>query len=277
MANTASLFDSSAHGLIIPPRPSVLVEISRELESTSPDLRRVAAIIVRDVGLSSAMLRVANSPTFGLRRKIGSIPHALTLLGAKNIADIVTGIVLRQTVGGKGQSMDRFWDSAEKVAGIASFVAGLLPRVSCDEAYTLGLFRDVGIPILIQRFPAYRETLKLAAGDDCAMVTLEESRHGTNHMTVGFLVARAWHLPEILCEAVQRHHDMTVFDDSSLARGGPATLVALNVLSEHLHDEILRGRTNIQWGNAGLVVLDHLGLTHSEYRDIADEISSQFA
>lgn len=263
-------------GLAIPPRPGILVDLQKELQRPTPDLKAIAALVSRDVGLASAVLQTVNSPFYGLRRKIGSIPQAVQILGAGNVATIVTGLLLRQSVGEGGPSLERFWDSAEKVAGIAAHVAGLLPRVSRDEAYSLGLFRDCGIPLLIRRFPDYIQTLKLGAGDDLAMVKLEDERHGTNHAMVAYMVARRWELPDAICTAIQRHHDTSIFDESEDA-GGPATLVALNAVAEHLFDEGLRGRNDHHWTTIGPKVLHHLGLSVSEFKDIEDEIPALFA
>jgi len=223
------------------------------------------------------VLQTVNSPFFALRQKIGAIPQAVQLLGAGNVATIVTGLVLRQSLGGAGVSLERFWDSAEKVAQIAAFVAGKLPRVGRDEAYTLGLFRDCGIALLLRRFPDYAQTLKLSAGDNTGMIKLEEERHGTNHATVAYLVARRWELPEQICEAIQRHHDMSIFEEGYTDQTAPLTLVALNMLSEYLFDEVMRGRSNAHWARNGDRIVEHLGLSRSELKDIEEEIPALFA
>ena len=49
------------------------------------DLRRIAAVIGRDVTLSYKLLRFINSAFFGLRRSIASIPEALALLGEREV------------------------------------------------------------------------------------------------------------------------------------------------------------------------------------------------
>ncbi len=264
----------SLKGVTIPPRPALLTEINSELQRPHPDIKLVAARIAKDVGLSSSILKVTNSPFFGLRSKIGSVPHAIQLLGMRNVKSIVTGLMLRSTLDGQTQSLERFWDSSEKVARISAFVASTLPRAPRDEAYTFGLFRECGIPLLMQRFPEYKETLKVAPTADCPMTATEDERHGTNHAVVGYMVARVWGLPETIPEAILRHHDPAVLSDSDSASPQARTLVAINFLAEYLNDSFLRMRNNALWESVGEDTLAHLGISSGELEEIKEEVAT---
>ena len=255
----------------IPPRPALLIELDRELGGAEPDFRAVAALVGKDVGISAAMLKTLNSPLFALRSKIGNVTQAVQLLGMRNVRNIVTGLMLRNMVGA-GQNLERFWDSAEKVAAINAYLCSILPKTPRDEAYTFGLFRDCGIPILMQRFPEYRDTLKRAAGDDRPMPVVEDERHGTNHATVGYMVARSWGLSDAICQSILRHHDIDMINGKDSTVPLAHTLVAINFFAEHLNDPMLRMRQDSQWELHGEMVLDYLGITHKEYVEIQDDV-----
>ncbi len=257
--------------ITIPPRPALLIELDRELGGPEPDIRAVAALVGKDVGISAAVLKTLNSPLFALRSKIGNVTQAVQLLGMRNVRNIVTGLMLRNAVGA-GQNLERFWDSAEKVASINAYLCSILPKTPRDEAYTFGLFRDCGIPILMQRFPEYRDTLKLAAGDDRPMPAVEDERHGTNHATVGYMVARSWGLSDAICQSILHHHDIDMINDKGGTVPLAHTLVAINFLAEHLNDTMLRMRQDSQWELHGDMVLDYLGITRNEYAEIQDDV-----
>jgi len=240
----------------IPPRPALLIELDRELGGAEPDFRAVAALVGKDVGISAAMLKTLNSPLFALRSKIGNVTQAVQLLGMRNVRNIVTGLMLRNMVGA-GQNLERFWDSA----AINAYLCSILPKTPRDEAYTFGLFRDCGIPILMQRFPEYRDTLKRAAGDDRPMPVVEDERHGTNHATVGYMVARSWGLSDAICQSILRHHDIDMINGKDSTVPLAHTLVAINFFAEHLNDTMLRMRQDSQWELHGEMVLDYLGST----------------
>jgi len=262
-------------GITIPTRPLVLVQIHNELKKNDPDPQAVGRLIAGDVGLCAAVLKTVNSPFFGLSSRISSTAQAVNLLGMAATVHIVTSLALKAAVGGKVASLERFWDSSEKVAGMSRHIAAAIPRGPRDDAYCFGLFHDVGIPILMQKFPDYRQTLLLAdSTSDRPFTAVEEERHATDHATLGYLVARGWYLPQAICEAILHHHDESVFDDLESVSPGALTLIAINALSEHLHDECLRQRETRSSKGMRCRALDHLGLTEDEYCDLRDEVTA---
>jgi HD-like signal output (HDOD) protein len=267
--------EKTLKGISIPPRPQVLVKLGKEMSKDDPDPQVIVRLISADVGLSAAVLKTVNSPFFGLASKISSVGNAVSLMGMRTAGQIVTGLVLRNAVAGDNRSLERFWDSAEKVAGIAAYVASTLPRGPRDDAYSFGLFRDIGIPILMQKFPDYRQTLAAAEVDrEHPMTWVEDERHATNHATLGYLIGKGWFLPATLCEAILYHHDPLVFDDAETISPQALTLVAIAHLAEHFNDEYVRMRTNPEWDRMGARVLNHLGLSDTEYLDLREELAT---
>lgn len=267
--------DKALKGIAIPPRPQVLVSLGKEMAKDDPDLLQIARLIGGDVGLTAAVLKTVNSPFFGLRSKVSSVAQAVSLMGMKTANQIATGLMLRNAVPGEKQSLEAFWDSAEKVANISAYLASTLPRVAKDDAYSFALFHDVGVPILMQKFPDYRQTLELATDTPDRPVTeLEDERHATNHATLGYLLAKSWFLPTAICEGILRHHDATAFDDRDSISPEARTLVAITCLADSLNDAVTRARRNVQWDQMGALVLKHLGLDEVEYLDLKEEVAS---
>lgn len=259
-------------GISIPPRPAILNDIDAELKRPNPSLTIIGNRISADVGLTGTMLKVVNSPYFGLRSKINSAPHAVQTLGVRNVKSIVTGLVLRSTLGGKDASLERFWDTAEKIARISVYIASILPKAPRDEAYTFGLFHDCGIPLLMQRYPDYKETLKKATADSRPLDEVEFEQHGTSHTIVGHMVARSWGLPDTITEAVLRKDDINVFSSADPISPTSQTLIAINLLAKHLNDEVLRMRDDPRWPVMGDAVLDHLCISNEELVELRVEI-----
>ncbi len=269
--------DKALKGITIPPRPQVMIKFDKEMSKDDPDPQLIVRLVSADVGLAAAVLKTVNSPFFGLSSKISSVSHAVSMLGLKSTGQIVTGLVLRNSVTGDPRSLERFWDSAEKVAGIAAYIASTLPRGPRDEAYSFGLFHDVGIPILMQKFPDYRQTLAMAeVALDRPLTSVEEERHATNHATLGYLIAKSWFLPAVICEAIRYHHDLTIFNEKESISPQALTLIAITRLAEHLHDEYVRMRSNPDWERMSRPVLDHLGLQETEYLDLREELAIMF-
>ncbi|NTV09367.1 MAG: HDOD domain-containing protein [Zoogloea sp.] len=265
--------DKALRGISIPPRPAVLNQLMQEVRRDAPNVRAIANLVSSDVALAAAILKTVNSPFFGLRNKIGSVQQAISLLGIRNLTTLATGILLRSAVGGDAVSMERFWESAEKVAGITAYIASRLPGVPRDDAYTFGLFHDCGMPVLMQKFPDYKSTLKLAnASTGREMTTIEDELHATNHAVVGYMLARAWYLPDTISEAILRHHDPAVFERNDDTSNTARTLIAAVYLAEQFYDQVLQMRDNPHWARMGGRVLAHLGIDDIEYGDLQEEI-----
>lgn len=257
----------------IPPRPGILVELMNERNKSDPDLLKIASIISRDVVLSAAMLKTVNSPFFGLRRKIDSIEQAVMAMGSGNVFNILTGLVLRNTHEGKSPQLNRFWDTAENTAFIAALIARRIPDISRDVAYTVGLFHDCGIPLMMARFPDYMDTLKLASNSDNKTFTeIEDERHSTNHATVGYLLAKNWNLSETIALTILHHHNPEIFSSQEILPPEVCGLIALIQIAEALSDTKYM-REDASWQINGPMLLDYVGISEHELTDISDEIT----
>lgn len=264
--------DRVLEGIDIPPRPSLLVEVDQELGRPEPDLRRIAGIVSKDVAISAAVLKTLNSPLFALRSKVANVGQAVMLLGARNAKNVITGLVMRNSLKGSQLSLERFWNSAEKVAAINAFICSVLPRAPREDAYAMGLFRDCGIPLLMQRFPDYRETLTLAASQNRVLTDFEQVRHGTSHNAVGGFVARSWGLPDAVCQAILNHHRPALLKTQGRLSATTQTLIAVNFLAEHIVESPVRMQEDPQWEAYAGLVLDYLELSDDRYYEIEEQV-----
>jgi HD-like signal output (HDOD) protein len=209
-ADSASL-DELARSIRIPPRPAVLLEIETELKNPDPDPRRIAASIGRDVALSAALVKTANSPFFGLARKVESVDQAVSYIGLIPTSTLVMGLVLRGSLGIKGAAMERFWDLSCKRALAARKIAQLSHKVNPELAHSLGLFMDCGIALLMNNFKDYKDVLAAAYNTvDEPFTAPEQARYKTDHAQAGALLVRSWGLSTSMVAAVRGHHDYTL-------------------------------------------------------------------
>lgn len=261
----------SIGSLQIPPRPEVVTALMEEKGREDPDFNRIAKLIAADVGLSAAMIKAVNSAAFGLNRKLASVPQALHLLGLKQVTSIATALVMRNmNGGGSSASLERFWDSAEKVALLCARTAKKLHGIAPDEAYSYGLFHNCGIPLLMQHFPNYKDGLIAANSEPGKSFTACEEAHvGTSHAAVGYFLARSWNLPNDLCQAILRHHELDVFE---VTKSGEHLLdfVAIGHLAEHVHHLSARNGEDIEWAKFEHAVLKHFGLSDEDFQDIVE-------
>lgn len=261
----------------IPARPVTLVNLQAEIGKEDPDMRRVATLVSSDVTLTVAALRTVNSPAFGLSRRCETVEQAISMIGLKQLNVIVTGLVLRNLVRGNVNQLTRFWDVSSKRSYALERLARDLKLVDVDVAQTFGLFCDVGIPLLMQRFPNYVETLMACNSEtERSFTEVEQARHHADHALIGGLMARSWGLSPTLCLAIRRHHDYGVFHDPKV----PETvvrLVAMGLVAELAIQRFAWPNTSTEWNKGGDYAIGALVLSDQDVDDWIDRLFRDFA
>ncbi|MET0378043.1 MAG: HDOD domain-containing protein [Spongiibacteraceae bacterium] len=266
-----------ANSIRIPPRPEVLIEISREMESSHPDIDRIAAVLKRDVTLYAAILRLVNSPAFGQARNVVSIDRAIMLLGLMRVAQIVQVTTL-QTQLGKVMQLNRFWDTAAEVAELMSSLAQQFTGLSTEDAYTVGMFHDFGVPLMMQAFPDYKTLLQQANQTPLSnLVAQETETYGFTHYDVGYELGKIWGVPNILNQAIRFQPqiddvfaDKIALDDSETIK----TFLALLDMAKNISSTYRKfWRTQQDHSQLGVSVdsLAHLGLKDGEFTELRED------
>ncbi len=251
----------------IPPRPAILAEIDHEMARESPDFRHLSDIIGSDVGLAASVIKVANSPFFGMGKRVRSVTEALLVLGLKITVHTIAGAVLERTFP-KVPSLDRFWDSAARVAHLSRWIAQRLHwrgNPNPDDAYTFGLFRDCGIPLLMIPFPEYVDVLKHANAErERCFTAIEDEALAINHASVGSELAEDWLLPDEVVFAIQHHHAAAALGAASAVPSIAQQLIAVAHLAEHLIQANTGLSQTAEWEKLGAASLAVLGLDDAD-------------
>jgi len=271
---------SAIRDIGIPPRPTVLVQIDQEMQKDEPDFSRLAKILGTDVALAAALLKTANSPFFGFDKKVRSVQEALLVLGLKLVIQTVAGLSLKKAFE-HVPHMERFWDASAATARVSGWLARQLTgrcAVRAEDAYTFGLFRDCGIPLLMIPFPEYRNVLKQANEEQVLSFTEVEDRAiSINHATMGADLAESWLLPREIVLAIRYHHHLGpagAVNRETAIEVLPAaawTMIALAGVAEHL----IQLKTGLdhtsEWNKGAKFDLQQLGLTEADLAELEND------
>lgn len=259
-------------GFVIPPRPDILTRFHQEQNKPNPSMKRVADIVSSDPGISASVIKTVNSPYFGLSRKTSSIHDAVSLIGTANLDNIVTSLALI-AASSTQVNMERFWDTAMDVALISKNLARYVMGISEAEAFTLGIFHDCGIALMMKHTPDYKQLLAQANTDTArSLPELEQEHYQTDHTTIGFLIAKAWNLPDHLCEAIQLHHNRAIFEQEKTYAEGVLPLIAILKVASYLSHSIRCLQDSNDWSFMRQPVLSYLGISDEELDEIECEI-----
>lgn len=195
----------------IPAFPQTVINIMallKEPRSAAVDIERE---VMKDQGLTTKLLKMANSAFYSGRRQIKTVADATVLLGF----DTVQSLVLASTVGKvmekelKGYSYERsaLWRQSQISAIMARAIAKKAKYTNPDIAYTAGLLKDVGKVILDEYVhESYQEILTKISNEVMPYVAAEEEILGFNHGQVGARIVEKWNLASELVDAIEYHH-----------------------------------------------------------------------
>lgn len=214
------------------PFPATITRVLRVLEKPNVDISAVEQVIRPDAMLVSRVLRVANSPFYGLSRQVGSIKDACMILGLPNLRNLVIALgVADQFPAARSAVLDRaaLWRHGAQVAALSHLLAQRT-RQHRDDAYVAGLLHDIGMMVLDAHFPdQLRQVLEHCKQTGGTRVQAELDILGITHAAVGALAAEQWRLPTATQSAIKQHHA----PDSALAD----LVHAANVLCRGLEAE----------------------------------------
>ncbi len=271
---TKSVKELVAKGIKIPPQPAVLIELRELLARDDANVRALARVITQDPGISAMLFRAARSPVFGRGKKFAAIEEVIMTVGVKQTFNLVQAMALTCSVSDRARkAYDTFWTRSQEIAELAAIIAK--DRVSIcnvfpDQAYMAGIFHECGVPILMQRFPDYCQTLQLK--NTCCWPTLaeEDARYQVDHCSVGYIVARHWALPDFVCAAIRYHHEIPRDEI-----GAACALVAIIQLAGYFYHR-LNHVDDPLWPTLRSDVLKELGLNADGEQEYFEEISEQF-
>jgi HD-like signal output (HDOD) protein len=259
-------------GVIIPSQPKVLMEIEALASQPRVNVKAIASLIAKDPALLAGVFKVVNSPAMGLSRRIDSAEMAITLLGLKQVTNLLKSLAIRQALGGNSKAYEKFWERSGDIAQIAAIIAQkqvAVCNVFPDQAYMAGLFHDCGVPVLMQRFPEYCKALNNLNGGWPKLVD-EDRQFDTDHSVVGYLVGKHWRLPEFILRGIRYHHEiLSVIHPAS-------TVVAMLQTSTHIYNLIMKNSDDSEWEATWQNAIEELGISRDHLREFEEDVIEDF-
>lgn len=190
--------------------PHVALKVNQLVNDERTTMHDFEEVIKLDPVLVTRLLRLVNSPYFGLSRKVESISKAVVFCGLKQLRNLVAVEALRSMFKGDDArfSREKLWLHSATVAILAEMIAKRIFGLDGDDVFLAGIIHDVGLVAEDQVAP---EELRLAADairrGEGTLTECEHRHIGADHGEVGALLAQEWKLPAETLKAVKFHHD----------------------------------------------------------------------
>jgi len=206
----------------LPPMPKVLFKIQKLLIDPNSDAKQIAGYIETDQALAAKVLKMANSPFYGLTGKVSSVQHAAVILGFKTLGELTTLAGFSDLMGkklpGYGYNSDELWRHSLAVALASRIIAEKINPELSNEALTAGLIHDMGKVILDPYVFDHREDFEVFVEDENqTFLVAEKHVLGFDHAETASEMCRNWKFPDSLALAIKYHHNPSRSDGNEMA------------------------------------------------------------
>jgi putative nucleotidyltransferase with HDIG domain len=229
----------------LPSQPEVHLQLHQAISTSS--LKEIAKIIEQDPAITAKLLQLVNSPFLGIRERIESIHHAITMIGL----DILNALVLSLEIFSKfhltglsRKELDEIYNHCRSVAHYARIIAIEITndRTTANDAYIGGLLHDIGKVLILSKFNDlyfkiknhYLQSQRKSDQVKIFSFQVEKEILGVCHAKLGAYLLALWGLPEILVETTAYHHNIGEYYCKMFS---PVTAV-------HIADAVKRSETD---------------------------------
>ncbi len=199
----------------LPTLSTIALEVIQHCQSENLNFNELAQVVGRDPALAVKILRMANSPIFGFRSEVRSMPQALGLLGLNCVRALVLSFSLvRNSSQEREGPLAEFWKRSVISSVAAKELSKGLSATIREEAFLAALLQDIGIMAFSKAFGNRYKTLYETAGKSPAgLLAAEKAEFGADHAEVGSWLLEKWGLPSRLVTLVRYSHDSRFLRD----------------------------------------------------------------
>lgn len=206
----------------LPPMPQTIFRAQEIIRNPHSSFADLAKVLEMDQALAAKVLKMANSPFYGLMGKVSSLQHASVVLGQKTLEELITMAGASDLLGGslEGYELDSgdLWLHSMGVAFGSKIIAAKKYPALENDAFTAGIIHDVGKLALDPYVLERKQAFKSITEDGRENFTDAERRIlGFDHSEIVFELCKNWNVPDPLRIAVKYHHNPEYSEGNILA------------------------------------------------------------
>ena len=192
--------------------PGVGLRVNEMVSDPNTTTTELGKVICQDPALAARLLRMANSPAYGLSTQVNTVTRAVAIIGMQQIRDLVLATSTMSAFDGISNplvSLEDFWSHSLYCGAAAHLLAEQCQMKHAETVFLGGLLHDIGQLVIFHKEPERAKQallLSIEEHDDLALHIAEQEIFGFDHAEVGAALLRQWHFPELLIESVALHH-----------------------------------------------------------------------
>lgn len=226
----------------LPVVPKVMFETIKLLDNKYTTAGELNKVISKDQALLTKILTIANSPLYGLQRKVTTIEYAILVLGYRELRNIISALSVAEAFRNK---TDKYLNSKEFM--LHSYLTGTASKKlatdigynNSGEAFIAGFLHDIGLSVMHRYLhSSYINITELVESKGVRFRDAELDVLGMTHDQIGYFLLDKWNFPKEISEPVLTHHNPSESD---------SVLGAIVNLADYITNRLKL--TNAPWDN----------------------------
>jgi putative nucleotidyltransferase with HDIG domain len=202
--------DSMRH---LPPSPGVMIRLLELFKQPDCDIDQVVELLRHDPSIAAELLKRCNSAVLKGVRPVTDVLEGVSRIGFYESYRLIVGVFGSRFMAPKlvagAFNVEALWRHSVATAVAADLLARQLGEVE-PEAYTAGLFHDVGKAVLAELDgAAYARFVLVDQISGLKLVKVEQALFGFDHAEVGARLLARWNMPPAIVMAVRHHHELS--------------------------------------------------------------------
>ncbi len=253
--------------------PHVVTRLSQLIADSTTTMKDFEEVIKMDPTLVVRLLRLVNSPYYGLSQYIESIGRAVALIGMKNLYALAVTDALKNLFDERTStpnfSRRTLWLHCATVAICSQMLAERMYGINGDDAYLTGILHDFGLIVEEQVAAAdFAAVCRACQEQGGSLIEHERHRLGTDHGEIGYLITGDWGIPPAIRTAIRDHHRPDEAID-------PASLTGMLQIAEYITGQFGYTVMPNSVANLSPALLKHIQDNIHEYQVLIDDLPEE--
>lgn len=250
-----SIEDIINRTLDLPVLPATTQRVLGMMSDPDVSIEKIKMIISTDPGLTTKIMKVANSAFYGSYRNIQNPTQAILRLGLNSVRNIVVATSMKNVYKRFGLTEKLIWEQMIGAALASSLIAKETRLSDPEDAFIGGLLHDIGKVVLNNEFPEkFALMMQSVYNEMVPFETAEKEHFDFSQREVGSYMVKKWGFPEMLETLIRG------FDNREVSLKDNTILNLVNTIT--LADRMCQ-KFGMGWRKPGGDEVSYGGLTES--------------
>ncbi len=262
----------------IPTLPVVATRVTELINDPNSSSGDIADVLKKDQVLTAKVLKLINSPYYGIPGEVTDVKRALAYLGFNTLAQLVLSISVISVFKENNSrfSLQSFWKHALGTAVASEVIAKKIGYAKPEECFTCGLLHDIGKIVLLKIAPEeFMGVVNLAEKEKISFFEAERRLEVPSHGYLGEYIADKWRLPMVIRMSIRYHHT-DVSQMETILESMKRVVQTVSLANQIVVKENIGYSGNASGGLVTPEALTTLGLTENDVQPIVERVQNDF-